>query len=198
MGAELGQGWLYGRPGPLPQQLPPPKHPIELLQPMINDAGTPFDAVRTRRSSRIGLRQLLRLSLHLEYRVLYSGEPTVLLACFQGARRFNAVTRHRYSQLAARTAFTAVVGRDVPAQPAPGIRGAHLRPDDPITHEWCLIVLGPHFAAAVLAKEAHAVDANDEPTFDSVMTFDRDLVIAAARPLLKRILAMENGHVVSV
>jgi EAL domain-containing protein (putative c-di-GMP-specific phosphodiesterase class I) len=47
MGATVGQGWLYGRPGPLPHTVPSPTHPLRLL-PVEGAAPnrTPFDASR--------------------------------------------------------------------------------------------------------------------------------------------------------
>jgi DICT domain-containing protein len=99
----------------------------------------------------------------------------------------------RYAQLATRTSFTAVLGRDMPADPAPGVRGARLAHGDPIADEWCLLVLGPHFAGALLAKLAVDGRSADDRIFDFVITFDRDVVIAAARPLIKRVLAANTN-----
>jgi len=189
LGAELGQGWRYGRPGGLPVDLATPQHPIELLGAITSDANTPFEAVKGRRVNRAPERQLNPMAMNLEHKVLSAGEPTVLLACFHSRRRFREVTQHRYTHLATRTAFAAVVGRDVPADPAPGVRGAQLTDGDPIGDEWCVLVLGPHFAGALLAKLASDGRSADDRIFDFVITFERDVVIAAARPILKRVLA---------
>ena len=132
-----------------------------------------------------GTRKLLvPLSQHLEYGGLDAMDPTVLLACFQDADRFGEATRRRYEHLAAQGIFTAVLGRNMPSEPGVGVRGAHLEPSDPIIQEWAVIALGAQFAAALLAKER-----DDTGVFDFVVTHDRDAVIAAARPVIKRILA---------
>jgi DICT domain-containing protein len=144
-------------------------------------------AAEDRRSSEGTPSLLLPLSRHLENRCLDATEPTVLLACFQDRDRFAEETRHRYARLARRGVFTAVLGRDMPLEPGPGIRGADLGPADPVAREWTVIVLGSHFAAALLAKER-----GSERLFDFVVTHDRDVVIAAARPLIKRILATDS------
>ncbi len=115
-------------------------------------------------------------------------DPIVLLACFQDVDRFGEPTRRRYEQLARRGVFTAVLGRDMPTEPGSGIRGADLDPSDPITHEWTVIVLGAQFAAALLAKERE----DDPGVFDFVVTHDPATVIAAARPVVKRIVASES------
>jgi EAL domain-containing protein (putative c-di-GMP-specific phosphodiesterase class I) len=189
MGATLGQGWYFGKPEPEPAPPPTPKHPLDLLPPLDGaEPATPFGAVRERRVSQ-GTEQLLApLSRHLEYRGLEAMDPIVLLACFQNVDRFGKPTRRRYERLATRGVFTAVLARDMPTEPAPGIRGARLEPSDPITYEWAVIVLGIQFAAALIAKEH-----TDEPgVFDFVVTHDRDAVIAAARPVIKRIVATDS------
>jgi hypothetical protein len=191
MGATLGQGLFYGVPGPPPEHLPAPRHPIGLSPAHVVEADTPFDVVAGQRLSQATDRLLLPLSMHLEYKGLDATEPSVLLACFQDARRFTDSTRQRYRLLASRGAFTAVLGRDMPPEPAPGIRGARLDPADPIVREWSLVVLGPHFAAALLAREREAT-AGGERWFDFVVTHDRERVIAAARPLLKRVLDADS------
>jgi EAL domain-containing protein (putative c-di-GMP-specific phosphodiesterase class I) len=189
MGATLGQGWYFGAPEPAPTPPPAPRHPLDLL-PAVDFAAlsTPFDAVRDRRLSR-GTEPLLRpLSRHLEHHGLDAADPTVLLAGFQDADRFGEATRRRYEEVAKRGVLTAVLGRDMPTEPGPGIRGARLDPSDPITQEWAVIVLGSEFAGALLAKER----VGESAVFDFVVTHDRELVIAAAQPLIRRILASDR------
>jgi EAL domain-containing protein (putative c-di-GMP-specific phosphodiesterase class I) len=189
MGATLGQGWHFGKPQICPSPPPAATHPIEFLAAVDSaEAPTPFAAVHERRISQ-GAEQLLALlSRHLEYRGFDAMDPIVLLACFQDVNRFGERTRRRYEQLAARGVFTAVLGRNMPTEPGPGIRGARLEPSDPITHEWAVIVLGTQFAGALLAKE----HGDDSDVFDFVVTHDSDGVIAAARPLIKRIIASDG------
>ena len=188
MGATLGQGWYFGKPEFTPQRVRAPRRPISLL-PAAAPAqlSTPFEATRGRRLNQATERLLYPLSLHLEYRGLDATDPTVLLACFQDADRFGAPTRRRYTRLAERGVFTAVLGRNMPGTPGPGIRGAELDPTDPLCREWTVIVLGAHFAAALLARERER--GATTALFDFVVTHDRDVVIAAALPLIKRIVA---------
>jgi EAL domain-containing protein (putative c-di-GMP-specific phosphodiesterase class I) len=189
MGATLGQGWYFGKPEHSPAPPPAPRHPLDLLPAVDStEPSTPFGAVRERRVSQ-GTEQLLTpLSRHLEYRGLDAMDPTVLLACFQNVDRFGEATRRRYEHLAAHGVFTAVLGRHMPSEPGRGVRGAQLAPSDPITEEWAVIALGAEFAAALVAKER----GNERGVFDFVVTNDRDEVIAAARPVIKRIVASES------
>ncbi len=44
------------------------------------------------------------------------------------------------------------------AQPVPGVRGADLHADDPVLDKWDIAVVGPHFAAALLARDPATAD----------------------------------------
>jgi DICT domain-containing protein len=111
----------------------------------------------------------------------------VLLACFQEAANFTPATRSRFEFLATRAAFTGVLGHGMEVSPVAGVRGADLAADDRLRREWDLVVIGPRFAAALAAREAGDQAADDQRRFDVVVTHDRDLVIAAAEPLLRRL-----------
>jgi DICT domain-containing protein len=76
----------------------------------------------------------------------------------------------------------------MPATPAPGVRGASLAPGDPLRGEWAVIMVGPHFAAALVARDCGDDGPDVDRRFDVVITHDRDLVVRAAQPLLDRLL----------
>jgi DICT domain-containing protein len=128
------------------------------------------------------------MSMHLEYKGLDLTETTMLLACLPRGRQFSVAARKRYGRVASRGVFTAVLGVDMPPEPEPQIRGGRLDPDDPLAREWSVIVLGPHFAGALIAREHDRGGPDDLRRFDFLITHDRDAVIAAARPLLNRLL----------
>jgi EAL domain-containing protein (putative c-di-GMP-specific phosphodiesterase class I) len=185
MGATIGQGWYFGRPGPLPAatfspgRLPVPHEDVE-------DAGTtPFQVVAGRRPvTRVSKDLLMPMSLHLEHNGLDPHDPIVLLACFQEARHFTAGTRRRFSRLAEHAAFVGAVGVGMPTVPAPGVRGGDLRTDDPLRGEWDVIAVGPHVAGALVARDCGDDGPERGRRFDYAITHDRDLVIRAARTLL--------------
>jgi hypothetical protein len=84
-------------------------------------------------------------------------------------------TRSRYEFLATQGG---VLWRPRPrhaGHPGGRVRGA----DHPLRGEWDLIVIGPRFAAALAAK-----DLGD----GGAVTHDRDLVVRAAEPLLRRLV----------
>ena len=130
----------------------------------------------------------MSLSRHLEYRAADPSEPGVLVACFQEAHRFDRLTRLRYATVAAAAVMVAALGRDMPMEPAPHVRGTPLDPSDPLADEWAVIVVGAHFAAALVARHppTDAVEP-DESVYEFAITYDRDLVIAAAQSLVQRI-----------
>ncbi|GGK91172.1 sensor domain-containing phosphodiesterase [Mangrovihabitans endophyticus] len=185
MGAAYGQGWLFGRPG-----TSPPRDIVELPLPMAGPEpgdGTPFEIVtRRRRPTRASKADLLPLSRHLEALATDGPLPPVLLACFQHSRHFGPVTARRYARIARTSPLVAALGVGLSAEPAPGVRGARLSADDRLGGEWNVLVVGPHQAAALVARDLAETGVPDaDRRFDFVLTHDRDLVIAAARPLLR-------------
>jgi EAL domain-containing protein (putative c-di-GMP-specific phosphodiesterase class I) len=184
MGATLGQGWLFGMPGELPADLTTPRHALTPFSAPSHTADTPFDEARRRRTPRASNRRLLAAaSEHLEHEFLASTGKAVLLASFQHQRNLTPTIRRRYERLAQHTVLTAALGQDMPSAPGPGIRGVDLDPEDPLCREWTVVVLGHQLAGALIARQT--TDASDE--FDAIITHDRDLVIAAARSLCRRL-----------
>jgi EAL domain-containing protein (putative c-di-GMP-specific phosphodiesterase class I) len=189
MGATLGQGWYFGRPGPLPRLFRPPRHELTLQPARTASDRTPFEIVADRRRvSRTTKDLLIPMSRHLEYKIFDSVEPAVVLACFQDVRFFGEATRARYSHLASRGVMTAAFGEGMPPAPGLSIRGGPLQPDDPLTNEWIVIVIGPHFAAALVARDCGDQGTDQQRRLDFVITHDRELVIEAAKPVLTRLL----------
>ena len=189
LGATLGQGWLFGRPGALEDPLVPGLD-VTVVQPMTTDAPTPYSTVRAVRPVRsAGKRLLLALSMQLEQQAMALGSGAVVISAFQAAERFTSRTRRRYTALAADAAFVGALGVGMGAEPAPGVRGAALSDDDPLLGEWSIAVLGPHFSGALVALDRGDSGPEMDRTFDFALTYDRDLVIAAANSLLTRVLA---------
>jgi EAL domain-containing protein (putative c-di-GMP-specific phosphodiesterase class I) len=187
LGATLGQGWHFGRPGTL--GLEPASRGI--LRTSFNaDPGreTPFEHLRQRREARIGTKsQLVQMSLALEEQALLQGESAVLLSTFQEARYFPRSTRARYTRLARDVAFVGVLAHDLDSDPAAGVRGSALETQDQLRGEWDVVVLGPHFAGAFVARNLEDDGQDSSRRFQYVVTYDRQLVVAAATRLMRRI-----------
>jgi EAL domain-containing protein (putative c-di-GMP-specific phosphodiesterase class I) len=188
MGATVGQGWLFGRPGPLP---PPdlvtrPSTTIPLLRaaPPRSEL-TPFAVVRSTRPIRRGTRDLLEgVASHLEEQALTWHDNPVILSTFHQGEELSAATADRYEHLAKAGSFVVVIRPDLPQVPI-GVRGASYTGDHRLASEWCVIVVGAHYAGALVARDLGELDG--QRWYDFVVTHDRALVVDAGRALLRHV-----------
>ena len=192
LGATLGQGWMFGRPVGTPDVS---EHPISRLQlprqtwargartPRSPFAALPPGTVLRRSPKRL----LVELSKELEREAARIGEAAVVAATFQYAEHFTASTQVRYRELVERTGFVCALGEGLPEEPLPGLRGATLDPQDPVRGEWDLVVLGPHFGTALLARDLGDDGPDMDRMFEYALTYRRDTVVRAAAELLSRL-----------
>jgi EAL domain-containing protein (putative c-di-GMP-specific phosphodiesterase class I) len=191
MGATLGQGWLFGRPAALPREFPRASSELpQLVGPPLT-ATTPFRVAEKSENSRYATRDVMEaLSRELEEIGIKADEPTALLTTFQHVRFFNGATRRRYGEMADEGIFTAAFAEGMPPRPTPRVRGCALPADDPLVGEWNVIVIGSQFAGGVFARIA--TTDGDEVQFELITSRDRNVVLAAARPLLQRLQPAPN------
>lgn len=187
MGGRIGQGWMFGRPASLPQPLPESGGEVAILgRRLLTRRPTPSRVMSSAHSIRRGPRNLLRsMSRHLENQAEALGESAVILSAFEHAESFTDGTRRRYEKLAETAAFVGVLGIDMPKLPAAGVRGEDLEEDDPLRGEWAVSVIGPHFAAALVARESRSAQADG--LYEFALTYDRDYSIQTARSIMSRI-----------
>jgi EAL domain-containing protein (putative c-di-GMP-specific phosphodiesterase class I)/DICT domain-containing protein len=192
-GATLGQGWYFSRPGPLDEAPPFRGSPITLRSVPVStpDAArsqSPYEVVSARREVRSAVKPLLiEASKQLEQQALLSGESTLVLSTFQEERFFTAATKVRYERLAQRAAFVGVLAQGMSTTPLPGVHGAVLDPSDPVLGEWDIAVLGPHFAACLVARDLGDDGPDSQRRFEFAVSHDRELVVAVANGLMTRI-----------
>ena len=191
LGASLGQGWMFGRPqtGPVEGA----EHDELSLPPAVAVHGTaaasPFALLGPSDELRRAPKSLLiQLSKQLEREALRMGETCVLASTFQVAAHFTPTTADRYRDLVARTGFVCALGEGLSDEPVPGLRGATLDPEDPIRGEWDVVVLAPHFSAALLARDLGDTGPDAERAFEFALTYERAVGVAAAHALLTRVL----------
>jgi EAL domain-containing protein (putative c-di-GMP-specific phosphodiesterase class I) len=199
MGAKLGQGWFFGRPGPLdldatgePARPGPACVPTAVPRRVAEDIDrrTPFERIADPGSALVGdKRLLLSLSHQLEQEAFAVEGEAVVLATFQDARFFTDRMRRRYERIAEKASLVGALGVGVPRCPGRGIRGAGLASDDPLRGEWDVVVVGPHFAGAFVARDLGDEGADAERRFEYFMTYERDRVTAAARALMRHLIA---------
>ncbi|RJK95340.1 diguanylate cyclase domain-containing protein [Vallicoccus soli] len=195
LGASLGQGWMFGRPSASTVPgLPVGRLALPAVPPARGADVSPFaclpEGTVLRRSAKP---LLIEVSKHLEREAVRQGSTAVVVATFQEARHFTAPTAHRYRELVERTAFVGALGEDLPLEPVAGVRGAALHPTDAVRGEWDVVVLAPHFAAALLARDLGDDVPDMERTFEFALTYDRDTVVAAAQSLMSRVVAQVPG-----
>ncbi|MDQ3982491.1 MAG: EAL domain-containing protein [Actinomycetota bacterium] len=187
-GATLGQGWLFGKPAPLPDPLPPPGAPITPRRGGrdARNAPTPYEIVsRKLPSRRLTKQQLVGASRIVEQRAASLPHPPLLVAAFQHARNFTGSTKEIYEDLARRLPFVAALAVGWDEDPARHLRRVTFDATDPLTEEWAVGIVSPFSAMFLVGRERD--EGSPQKAFDVVMTFDRALAIEAADLLLRRL-----------
>jgi EAL domain-containing protein (putative c-di-GMP-specific phosphodiesterase class I) len=201
LGATLGQGFRFGRPGPL---LPDattatPSPPIRTQRPCV-DFGSPFDALADSETTpgasepstirRQRKETVVALTRYVEQQALEASEPPMVLTALQRKEFFTGETRARHQRIAARSPLVAVFGCDVPENLGSGIRGVGLAPEDSLRSQWIVLALGANIAAAIVCREVTVDDpaSTGDRVFDVAFSNDRSVVTVVARQLLSRML----------
>jgi DICT domain-containing protein len=195
LGAKLGQGFLFGRPGPLNAEVVGSSAsavPMTRRERRIGQ-GSPFDAVAGVVPTRMERKDtVLALARYLECQAAGAPDPPIILAAVQRAEFFEGETRDRYHRMAASSPLVVVYGSDVEGDLGHGVRGARLRPTDPLVGEWIVLTLGANTAAALVAREvgdAVADGSRDgDRRFEVALTNDRTLITSVAHSMLTRVM----------
>ena len=190
LGATLGQGFKFGPAGAIDDEAMAWTMPSERNLVGV-ESRSPFEVVTETHPIRTARKDtLVAFSRHIETQAWHAADPPMLMAALQRGRHLTPATHACYEDLATRLPLVAVFGADLPEDPGSGLRYVPLAPSDPLCREWAVVMLGPHTAAALLAREQDSPDAEAVPDherrFDLVMTHDRALVTSCARSLLDR------------
>jgi EAL domain-containing protein (putative c-di-GMP-specific phosphodiesterase class I) len=200
LGASHGQGWLYGAGEPLTSTPTAPRKPVAFVRaPQTaapsspTRARTPFQIVSERRPTSMATKRILMtISQYLESKAADRAEPPVLLASLQDGKYLTPATSRRFSKLADSAAMVAVLASDLCDEPLAGVRGACLSPTDHLCGEWNVIVVGPHFAGALVARDLGDTGLDLTRRYEYALTYDRPLALAAARALMHRLVPTES------
>jgi EAL domain-containing protein (putative c-di-GMP-specific phosphodiesterase class I) len=185
LGATLGQGWYFSRPGPL-KTCAVATHPIPLLSPRVESADTPFELLNPTKVRTASKGMLLAISRHIEQQGLSLQTPPLVLAAFQDQARFTRETACRYRLLAERCPLVVALGVGMQSVPAPGVRGADLAATDELRGEWTVVVVGAHYTGALIARDLGDSGQDLDRRYQFVLTHDSETVLSAARILLGR------------
>jgi DICT domain-containing protein len=108
----------------------------------------------------------------------------VILSTFHRGEELSSQTSARYERLAETGSFVVVIRPDAPSTPL-GVRGASYSGDHRLASEWCVLVIGAHYAGALVAREVGVEDG--QRVYDFAVTHDRQLVVDAGRALLRQV-----------
>ena len=199
LGATLGQGYLFGHPGPLDLVEGSPRPwslPVRTRRPPLH-AGSPFEdiaasvPIRTERKDTV-----LALSRYLEQQALKATDPPMVLTALQRAEFFPTSTARVHHRLAATSPLVVVFGKDLHTNLGFGVRGVPIEASDPLSRQWIVLTLGATTCAALIAQELDddgALRRDGDRRFQVALTNDRTLVTNAARHLLARLPHRTGG-----
>jgi EAL domain-containing protein (putative c-di-GMP-specific phosphodiesterase class I) len=182
LGATFGQGYLFGRPAPLPEHIGQPGTRVpNLPPPSATRRLRPFALLGADRPPRVAGGVLLEsIAGHLLSQAENLGAGAIVLALIDGEPGFREARLAELAALDGCGAFVAAVGDGMPLVPAVGVRGGAL-PGDGGPSDWSLVVLDCNYAAALIAR------AMDGGHYEYVLTHDRTLVLEAAQVLMTHV-----------
>jgi EAL domain-containing protein (putative c-di-GMP-specific phosphodiesterase class I) len=187
-GAGFGQGWYLGRPGPLDHggKRPRTVFPLSREAPRAPDA-TPFRIVGERLPTAVAERRFLDpIAAYLAEQTHRNGPPALLLVSHGHRLALRPGELERLLDLADRSAFTLLLAPNVRNDERPTSLTRRVHRGDPFADEWNVIVLGPHYAGALVARDLGDEDVDSHRRFEYAITHDRDLVLHAARGFLRK------------
>ncbi|MDQ1396090.1 MAG: hypothetical protein QOG64_1349 [Acidimicrobiaceae bacterium] len=188
LGANLGQGWRFGRPGSL-EGILATRAAVKLLPPPVRSAGSSaFDMLADDEEVlTVSQGELLAETARLEQRALDHEPAPVVLASFGTGGRFTP-RADTYARLAGRCTLVGVLGTGIVVPPGSKVRGTVLEDRDALSREWVLVVAGPGVAEVVVARNLgrNADTVDDE--VEMVRSSNRDLVMSVAQLLMSRVV----------
>ncbi|WP_370328446.1 EAL domain-containing protein [Euzebya sp.] len=197
LGATLGQGYLFGRPGPLPAVVDRPDRPLVTGRPCPAAGGrTPFDIAASRLTFRTAAkRTLLPISRQLELRALREAPEVLVFGTFQDQGHFTRRSAAQYGLLASQCSLVAAFAAGMDSEPAAGVRGADIPDDDPLRDEWTVVVISPHYAAALVGRDLGSGGEDMDRRFAFAVTHDRSLVAELGTALMARVAERRGSRI---
>jgi EAL domain-containing protein (putative c-di-GMP-specific phosphodiesterase class I) len=185
LGATYGQGFLFGRPGPLPSHTRNPVHPLPLIDALsaVETDDTPFRvASGTGRPAVAPLAVIEALASDLEQRAALDQDPPVFLACLPALHLMSGSPLAFLEVIARNASFAAALCAEPSRHMPVGTHVQTLDPGDSLRAEWVTIVIDPHRAVLLAAR-----GDDEDGSLAYRLTYDRTVVVRAARILMSRI-----------
>ena len=197
-GAHFGQGYLLGRPAPLPAHIVAARRAVPLLARISDKAlpPTPFaavvDAAPTRQLSRDTMLELARQLLTQAVRL--HPAPVVLMQLAEDENLTPELVR-LLGAVARRSPLAAVLGGGPAVAGVPGLRVAPLGGTgrDPVTgfpFDLSVAVLSPYYTGALAGRPQPDMTQGDSTTaYDAALIFDRSTCVRVSTLLFTRLPA---------
>jgi EAL domain-containing protein (putative c-di-GMP-specific phosphodiesterase class I) len=185
LGATYGQGFLFGRPGPLPSQTRNPVHPLPLIDALtaVETDATPFRVASGTGRPALAPRAVIEaLADDLEQRAALDQDPPVFLACLPAQHLMSGGPLGFLEVIARNASFAAALCAEPPRHAPLGAHIQALDHGDPLRGEWITIVIDPHRAVLLAAR-----GDEEDGSLAYRLTYDRVVVVQAARILMRRI-----------
>lgn len=189
LGASLGQGYLFGRPGPLPAgdggQGPPVRF---LARPRDPAATSPWALARGRMGFEVTTkRNLVQVSRQFELLAESFAPDAIVLSAFQRREHFTPRSAQVYGDLSRRCALVAAVAMGLEDAPRDHVVGGSMQPEDGLLGEWAVVVLSPHYGGALIARDLGDDGEDMDRRFSHAVTHDRALVGQIGIALMARL-----------
>lgn len=185
LGATYGQGYFFGRPGPLEADHPVPRAPIPLLR-MAPGERVPqsvFEMVSDLGTTRMARAQLDELAQVVYRAALTPDAAPVVLASPGVGTVVPEVQPAEFPTPPTPPLLSVLFGPQVDPEPFEGMRGVSVAATDPIARESFLVVLGERAVVALVATPT----PGEPGLVDAVITQDPMRVHHLARTLFERV-----------
>jgi EAL domain-containing protein (putative c-di-GMP-specific phosphodiesterase class I) len=187
-GAMLGQGWYFGRPGPLDHDSAT-RAAVKLLPPPVRAEGnSAFEILeREYEVETMSRERLLELTDRIERLAMEHDPAPVVLACFGHADRFHP-RNDIYAALADRCTLVGVLGVGMDPDPSFRVRCTPIPERDPLAQEWVVAVVGHGVSEVVAARSLGTDRGGLNGTVEVIETSDRQEVLDVAHLLMNRVV----------
>lgn len=174
LGANLLQGFKYGRPTPLDDVLA--GRSIAGLRPISPGSAGGHLRVATKR-------HLYNVTRVVE--AMATGAESIVLATLQSIDFYTDETRQQYARLARRCGMTGIIGAGLIPGVVRGVHHASIPDGDPLVDEWTVVVLSADGGIALIAHDLRDGAGGDaERLFEYEVTRDPAKIERAANRLL--------------
>ncbi|GIF70572.1 sensor domain-containing phosphodiesterase [Asanoa siamensis] len=181
LGATLAQGYLFGRPAPLPSRVRPSTTTLARVTARQVPERTPYEMLSgTDQVNPTTPALLAAMTGHIENQALHTDDAAILVVNVGHVDNLDDEARLRYGYMTTRGVEVYLLGHGVAPEPGGRIRGVPLDATDPLVHERAALFIGSHYASGVFAREAGT-------GFEAGVCYDRERIVEATLPLVRRL-----------